>query len=462
MHRSQEIGEGKISALLLKFSIPAIVGMLVSALYNVVDRIFIGQGVGSLGIAGATVGFPIMLVQMAFGMLIGLGGNALVSIRLGEQRKEEADTVAGNALVLLVITSLVMMGLGLTFLKPLLRLFGASAAIMPYSVDYMQVILLGTVFQMVGFGMNNFIRGEGNPGMAMKTMFIGAGLNTVLDPVFIFVLHMGVRGAAIATIISQAASAIWVLSYFAGGKSLLKIRRPALILRKRIVLKIFAIGSAPFAMHMVASVLNAILNIQLQRYGGDIAISVMGIMYSLAMLILMPIFGINQGSQPIIGYNFGAKKYDRVRLATKLATGAASVVVMAGFLITQLFPNALIRLFNHDDPQLLEMGRHAIRIFFLMLPVVGFQVVSANYFLAVGKAKQAMFLSLSRQLVFLIPAILILPRFFGLDGIWMASPFADFMSAFVSGLFLFNEIRHLGRQHDKMMQSDSSGFIDLG
>jgi putative MATE family efflux protein len=454
MDRSAELGQARISTLLLKFSIPAIIGMMVNALYNIVDRIFIGQGVGPLGIAGATVGFPIMLVQMAFGMLIGLGGNALVSIKLGQQRKAEAERVLGNALVLLVAASIVIMIPALWFMKPLLRLFGASDTIMPYAVEYLRIILLGTVFQAVGFGLNNFIRGEGNPKMAMKTMFIGAGLNTVLDPLFIFVFHMGVAGAALATIISQAVSMVWVLLYFRSANSLLKLRRANLRLHREVVQKIFLIGSAPFSMHMVASVINAILNNQLQRYGGDLALSVMGINYSLAMLMLMPIFGINQGSQPIIGYNYGAQKFDRVKHAVKMAILAATSVVAVGFLITQLFPKALIQLFNHSDAALIEMGRHSIRIYFLVLPVVGFQVVSANYFMATGKPSKAIFLTLSRQIIFLIPAVLILPLYFKLDGIWMASPVSDFMSALLTAIFLFIEMRHLGQQHTATINAE--------
>ncbi len=447
MDRSAELGHARITTLLLKFSLPAIIGMLVNALYNIVDRIFIGQGVGPLGIAGATVGFPIMLVQMAFGMLIGLGGNALVSIKLGQQRKAEAERVLGNALVMLVAASITITIPSLLFMKPLLQLFGASSAIMPYAVDYLRIILLGTVFQAVGFGLNNFIRGEGNPKMAMKTMFIGAGLNTVLDPLFIFVFQMGVAGAALATIISQAATTVWVLSYFRSRHSLLKLSRANLRVHGEIAKKILLIGSAPFSMHMVASVINAILNNQLQRYGGDLALSVMGINYSLAMLILMPIFGINQGSQPIIGYNFGAKKFNRVKQTVTIAILAASSVVLIGFLVTQLFPRALIQLFNHSDAALIEMGSHSIRIFFLVLPVVGFQVVSANYFMAVGKSGKAIFLTLSRQLIFLIPAVLLLPMYFQLDGIWMASPVSDFLSALLTAVFLFLELRHLGQQH---------------
>jgi len=454
MNNAREIGEARVSALLIRFSVPAIVGMVVNALYNVVDRIFIGQGVGSLGIAGATVGFPIMQVQMAFGMLIGLGGNALVSIRLGEQRREEAEKVLGNALVLITAISLLLTIPSLIFLRPLLRLFGASPVSMPYAVEYMQVIILGTVFAGVGFGLNHFIRGEGNPRMAMKTMFIGAGLNTLLDPLFIFVFHMGVRGAAIATVISQMASMTWVLGYFFGRGSLLKIRPANLRLDRAIVKKIAAIGSAPFAMHIVASLYAVLLNNQLQRFGGDLSISVMGILNSIAMLFLMPIFGINQGSQPIIGYNYGARKYDRVRTTVRLAAAAASVVALTGFLVVMFFPAPLMRLFNPRDAGLIAMGTHAMRIFFMVMPVIGFQVIGSSYFQAVGKPKQAMFLALSRQLIFIIPMLAILPRFYGLDGIWMVSPVSDLLSVLVTACFLWYEIRQLGRKHEAGLGAD--------
>ncbi|MBN2357087.1 MATE family efflux transporter [candidate division KSB1 bacterium] len=450
MRRSAEMGQQPIRKLLIKFSIPAIVGMMVQSLYNIVDRIFIGQGVGPLGIAGVTVGFPLMLIQMAFGMLIGLGANALISIRLGEQRKDEAEKVMGNAVVLFLIIAIVMPVLGLTWMRPLLRLFGASDTIMPHAVDYLQVILLGTVFQTMGFGMNNFIRGEGNPKTAMKTMLIGAGLNLILDPLFIFGLNMGVRGAAIATVLSQMASSMWVLSYFLGRGSLLKLHWHNLRLQKSLVLRIMAVGSPPFTMHLVASVINAILNNQLQRYGGDVAISTMGILYSIAMLILMPIFGLNQGAQPIIGYNYGAKKYDRVRKTLKLAITAASTVVIIGFIVTQFLPMPLMHLFSKDDSILMQMGPRAMRIFFMMMPLIGFQVVSANYFQAVGKPRHAMLLSLSRQVLFLIPAVILLPYLWGLDGVWAATPLADFLSSVLTALFLAYELRHLGEQHKRV------------
>jgi len=439
------MGQMPIRPLLWKFSLPAIVGMLVSGLYNVVDRIFIGLGVGAHGLAGAVVGFPVMLVQMAFGMLIGLGANALVSIQLGQKHPEEAERIMGCALFLLITNSLLLSVVGLLFLRPLLFLFGGSEQVMPYAVAYLRWILLGGVFGAISFGMNSIIRSEGNPRMAMKTMFIGAGLNTLLDPLFIFVFHLGVAGAAIATIISQAVSALWVLSYFRSGKSHLRLHLANVRFHFPLMAQIVTLGSAPFAMHMVSSLLNAILNNQLQKYGGDLAISSMGILYSISMLLLMPIFGINQGSQPIIGYNFGAQKLDRVKRTLQYALIAASAVVVSGFLLIQLFPHMLIALFSHGNPLLSSTAVRALHLYFLLLPVVGFQIVSSSYFQAVGKPKRAMLLTLSRQVIFFIPAMLILPRFFGLDGVWLSAPFADLFSASLTALFLRHEIRLLTR-----------------
>jgi len=449
MDSSKQLGEGNILNLLLKFSVPAIIGMIVNALYNVVDRIFVGRGVGSQGIAGITVGFPLMIIIMAFGMLVGLGATALISIRLGERKKEEAELIMGNALLLLVIISAIITAAGLAFLDPLLKLFGASQALLPYARQYLSIILWGAAFQGIGFGMNNFIRAEGNPRIAMFTMLIGAILNTILDPVFIFIFKMGIGGAAYATILSQLVSAIWVLYYFLGGKSLLKIHLKNLKLHALIVRSIFAIGSAPFAMQMAASMLNIILNNSLRIYGGDIAISAMGIINSIAMLILMPIFGINQGAQPIIGFNYGAKKFDRVKKTLRLASAAATCIVIIGFIATQLFPGEFIRMFNSKDIELISLGSRGLRIFLMFLPVIGFQIVSANYFQAVGKPKHAMFLSLSRQVILFIPSLLILPGFFGLNGIFMAGPVSDAGSSILTGIWIFGEIKHLDQQHNE-------------
>jgi len=441
------MGEGSIPRLLLTFSAPAVVGMLAQALYNIVDRIFVGRAVGAMGIAGITVSFPFMLILLAFGMLIGFGATALVSIRLGEQKKDEAEKVLGNAAVLLVGVSVLLTAIGLALLSPLLKLFGASEQILPYARDYLQIVVLGSVFQSVGFGLNAVIRGEGNPRIAMVTMLIGALLNMVLDPIFLFGFGWGMRGAAAATIIAQAVSAVWVVSYFLGGRSLLKLQVRNLRLRWPICASILAIGSPPFAMQIAASILNAILNNQLRVYGGDLAISVMGIIYAVVLFIAMPIFGINQGAQPIIGYNCGALMFDRVKRTLQTAILAASGITCAGFLVVTLFPAQVIWLFNREDAALVQLGTHAIRICLAMLPIVGFQIVSASYFQAVGKPKQAMFLSLSRQVLLLIPAVLILPHFFGLDGVWAAMPTADLGSSILTGIWLAFELRHLHKRH---------------
>lgn len=443
MDQSKQLGEDKIVKLLIKFSIPAIVGMLVNALYNIVDRIFIGNGVGSLGIAGITIAFPIMLFIMASGMLIGLGANSLVSIRLGQGQRDEAEQIMGNALTLLIVISLAITAGGLVFLEPILKALGASPAVLPYARDYTEIILWGTLFQSIGFGMNNFIRAEGNPRIAMVTMLIGAVINTLLDPLFIFVFHWGMKGAALATILAQLVSALWVLYHYLGGRSTLKLHLRNLQLHQKTMGSILAMGSAPFAMQMAASLLTVIMNRSLTLYGGDVAVSAMGVVNSVVVLFLMPIFGINQGVQPIIGYNYGARKYDRVKEALKLAILSATAIVCAGFIVTQLFPREIVALFNSQDPELIAFGAHAISVFLIFLPIIGFQIVSSNYFQAVGKPKHAMFLSLSRQVVLLIPALLIFPRFFGVNGILYAGPFSDLVSSGLTAVFIARELKSL-------------------
>ena len=345
--------------------------------------------------------------------------------------------------------SAVLTVVGLVFLDPLLRFAGASDAILPFARSYMRIILFGVVLNSIGFGMNNFIRAEGNPKMAMGTMLIGAVLNTILDPIFIFGLDMGIAGAAWATIISQGVSAVWVLRYFLGGKSHLVLDASKMRLRPDVVLRIFALGSAPFSMQLAASALNTILNNRLQTYGGDMAISAMGIIYSVAMLILMPIFGLNQGAQPIIGYNYGAKRYKRVVRAAELAILGATSIVIVGWLATRLFPRAIISVFSRGNAELMDIGTRAMRIFFSMFPFVGFQIVGANYFQAVGKPRHAMFLSLSRQVLLLIPLLFILPLFFGLDGVYGASPGSDVLSSVLTGTFFFIELRSLRHIPDR-------------
>jgi len=451
--RSDKLENRPIGRLLLSFSVPAIVGMTVQAAYNIVDRIFVGQAVGRLGISAITVTFPVMLILMAFGMLVGLGATAIVSIRLGQRRKEEAETVLGNALVLLVVINGAVAVVASVFLRPLLHLFGASPDVLPMAEGYARIVLLGAIFQGVGFGLNNVIRGEGSPRTAMATMILGASVNVGLDALFIFDLGMGVRGAALATILAQLTTAVWVLMHFRSRRALLRLRLASLRLRFATCRSILAIGSAPFAMQLAASAVIGVLNNQLwaygQRsvYGGDLAISVFGIVYSVAMTTMMPVFGISQGAQPIIGFNYGAQRYDRVKRTLFLAVLVASAVTTVGFAATMLFPSEIVHLFDEKDQQLIALGSHAIRLCFAVLPVVGFQVIGANYFQAVGKPKHAMLLSLSRQVILLLPGLLIWPRLLGLDGVWIASPVSDFGSSLLTAVWLAREVRRLGRKH---------------
>jgi putative MATE family efflux protein len=446
LDKSKRLGEERIGKLLLRFSIPAIVGMLVQAFYNIVDRIFIGNGVGPLGLAGATVVFPFMLIFMGYSMLIGIGGNSAMSIALGEKKKDFAEHIFGNAITLLVLGNVVIMIAGLMFLEPLMRLFGASKAVLPYAADYMRIILYGVIFNGLAFGLNNFIRGEGNPTIAMATMLIGAVVNTILDPIFIFYFNMGIKGAAWATITGQAVAALWIFYYYTRGKSLLKIKRVNLKLDFPVVQRIVAIGSAPFAMQIAASVMNTIMNNQLLNYGGDIAISVMGIIFSVTMIILMPMFGLNQGMQPIVGYNYGARQYSRVLRTTVLTVVVACVIASMGWILTRFFPDQIIHLFSSDNVQMKEVGRQGLKIFFMVFPLVGFQVITAAYFMAVGKPKESMFLALTRQVIFLIPMLYILPHFFGLNGVYAAAPVADSFSAFITGIFFYFEFKKLKRE----------------
>ncbi|MDU2702812.1 MAG: MATE family efflux transporter, partial [Clostridium sp.] len=418
MRGQARLGEEKISKLLMEFSIPAIIGMVVNTLYNIVDRMYIGniKDIGGLALTGVGITMPIMTIIMAFGMLIGIGTSARISLKLGEHKREEAEKHLGNAFTLIIIASVLITIIGLVFMHKILGLFGASADTEIYAREYMQIIFFGTIFNMLSFGLNHSIRSDGSPKVAMLSMLIGAGTNIILDPIFIFVFGMGVRGAAIATVISQIVSTIWILYYFTKGKSNLKIKREYLSLDKAIVLSIFSIGVSPFSMQIAQSIVQVLANNALKTYGGDLAIGAMTIINSVAMIFMMPIFGLNQGSQPIIGYNYGAEKYKRVKQAVKSATIVATIIVSIGWIITQAAPHLLISIFNRDE-QLVGIASTGMRIFLLMLPVVGAQVISSNYFQSIGKAKISMFLSLLRQVILLIPCLIILPKIFGLTGV---------------------------------------------
>lgn len=453
MTHQNPLGIEKISTLLIRFSIPAIVGMLVSALYNIVDRIFIGNAadIGKNGLAGITIGFPLMLITLSLGVLFGIGGATLFSMRLGQKREAEAEKVLGNAFILLVLSGTIYMIFGQIFLEPLLRLFGASDTILPYSMDYMRIIFFGVVFQMLSMGLNHFIRADGSPKIAMYTMFLGAGVNIVLDPLFIYAFKMGMGGAAWATIIAQGISATWVVLYFFGKRSRMKFHLKNFALSRPIVTKIMSLGLPGFLLQLAGSLLNTLLNRNLLMYGGDVAVSGMGVINSIQTLLLMPIIGLNQGVQPLISFNFGAEKYDRVKQAIKLAMIAATMIVTFGFIITRLFPKQLISMFN-QDPELLAFGDMAIFSWFLMLPMVGFQIIGANFFQAIGRSKSAMFLTLTRQIIFLIPAVLFFPRIWGIEGLLYAAPFADVLSTLLTGTFFFMVMKDLTHLHHNTSQ----------
>lgn len=453
MTHHNPLGTEKISTLLIRFSIPAIVGMLVSALYNIVDRIFIGNAadIGKNGLAGITIGFPLMLITLAMGVLFGVGGATLFSMRLGQKREEEAEKVLGNSFVLLVLSGTAYMIFGQVFLEPLLKLFGASETILPYSMDYMRIIFFGVVFQMLSMGLNHFIRADGSPKIAMYTMFLGAGTNIVLDPLFIYVFKMGMGGAAWATIIAQGISATWVILYFFGKHSRMKLHVKNFVLSRPIVVKIMSLGLPGFLLQLAGSLLNTLLNRNLLMHGGDVAVSGMGVINSIQTLLLMPIIGLNQGVQPLVSFNFGAEKYDRVKKAIKLAMIAATVIVTFGFIITRLFPKQLVSMFN-QDPELLAFGDMAIYSWFLMLPLVGFQIIGANFFQAIGRSKSAMFLTLTRQIIFLIPAVLLFPRIWGIQGLLYAAPFADVLSTLLTGTFFFMVMKDLTKLHHNTNQ----------
>lgn len=452
--RAERLGKDSIPKLLIRFSVPAIIGMLAQALYNITDRVFIGMAIGTNGIAAATISFPFMMLTLACGMLIGFGGTSLISIRLGEERQDRAEHILGNMLVMLILLSTTVTLIGLYFLDPMLVAFGAGTEVLPLARDYLQVILFGVVLQMVGFGMNAAIRGEGNPRIAMFSMLISVIINAILTPLFIFGFSWGIRGAAWATIIGQGVSAVWIMSYFLGGYSLLKLKWSDLVLDLRVSGQVLAVGLPPFLMQVLASLLQSIFNHQLRIHGGDTAIAAMGIIYSTLMMFLMPIFGLNHGVQPIIGYNYGARNMHRVNSALKTAMFTATLFTIFGFLVIMVLPRYIIFLFNAKDAALLALGVPAMRITLCMLPIVGFQVVSSGYFQAIGRPRTSAMLMLTRQLVFLLPSVILLPRLLGINGIWMAIPVSDGLAAILAGTMITLEMRRLHRASQKTLMPD--------
>lgn len=431
------MGSKKILPLLVEFSIPAIIGMLVNAIYNVVDRIFIGNapGLGAIGIAGITISYPVTLVLMAISLMVGVGGATRFSIALGQKKHKEAAIYQGNAIILTVIFGLIFMVFGNLFVNSLLVMLGSSDRVLPYARDYLSIVLYGAVFQCVTMCGNNFSRAQGNPKNAMISQLIGAGFNIVFDYILIIKFNMGMQGAALATIGGQFLSMIWQLCYLCSNRSLIKLDLQHIKIRISFALDIIRTGIPAFLMQMANSVLNFILNSSLGTYGGDVAISAVGIITSFQTICQMPLTGLMQGQQPLISYNYGAQKIDRVKETLKYSIIGGTIIALLGFLAVELFPKTIILMFN-NEPEVVELGTRAIRIWFICLPLLGAQIMSANYFQCIGKIKVASVLNLLRQVIVLIPMILILSSLIGLDGIFIAVPIAD-LTAFLITIFLF-------------------------
>lgn len=453
MSHAEFLEEEKISSLLWRFSLPAIAGMLAGACYNVIDSIFVGQGVGIIALTAVTIAFPIMTLLMAIGMLIGIGSGALVSISLGQKKIEEAEQIVGNALMMAVIFIIPAVFIVLHFLDPLLSgVLGATPEVLPPARDFVRIILLASVFLHVGFGLNNIIRAQGNPKTALATQILSAAVNIVLDYLFIFVFHWGIKGAALATAIGQGSSAFWVLAFLISGKGVLRLRLRHLRPNLSVMKKIAAIGLAPFCMQLGMSAVMVVLNWLLLGLGGDRAVAAYGVVNRIMMLVTMPVIGICQGAQPIIGYNFGAQKPHRVVETVQKAILAASAICFLSFLVSQIFAGDIVRLFG-NDPQMIEIGRRGLRIFSALLPFIGVQIIGAHYFQAIGKAHYAIVFSLLRQILVFIPAAYLLSRLWGLTGIWVAGPAADSVSILITASCVFVDLRRYLRHSTRTSES---------
>ncbi|MGB4590245.1 MAG: MATE family efflux transporter [Clostridiaceae bacterium] len=462
------MSEEKILKLFFRFSIPAILGMVVQSLYNIVDRIYIGNipGYGGLAISGIGVVLPINFIIMGFAMLFGIGAGANISLKLGEGKKDDAEKLFGVGFYMLVASGILLSVIGLIFLKDIVNLYGADDQTRIYAEQYLRIILIGNVFNVVSFGLNNIIRAEGNPKIAMYSMLIGAIVNTILDPILIFTFNMGVEGAAIATIFAQFLSFVWTMWYFLSKKSMLKLSKENIRYDKKLVFKIMSIGASPFAMQVAGSVVGIIMNQSLLRYGSSMAIGAYAAINSVVTLFFMPIFGMNQGLQPIIGFNYGAKNYKRVREALKVGIISATIVCTVGAILVQTVPHVFLNFITKDEA-IREIGISGIRRVMFFMPFIGFQFISSNFFQAIGKAKKSFLLSMLRQVIILIPVLLILPPIMGLIGVWTAGPVADAVATIMTALVLFYQLKTMNQEekdyHEgKIKMAEESVEVKLG
>lgn len=440
-----ELGTKPVGKLLIQYALPAMVAMTAASLYNIIDRVFIGQVVGPMAISGLAITFPFMNLATAFGAGVGIGASTAISVKLGQRDYAAAENILGNTVTLNLIIGVTFSVLCLIFLDPILRFFGASNATIPYARSFMQVILAGNVISHMYFGMNAVLRAASKPRHAMAATIFTVLMNVLLDIIFIWWWHWGIRGAALATIISQALALCWQMKLFSNQKELLHLKKGIYRLKRNLVNNIISIGISPFLMNVCACVVVIFINNQLVRYGGDIAVGAYGIANSIAMIFVMFVIGLNQGMQPIAGYNYGSQQTDRLMRVVKYAAFAATAIMVTGWLIAHLAPYYCARMFT-SDTELIRQAIKAIQINMMMYPFIGYQMVVTNFFQCIGKVKISIFLSLSRQLLFLLPLLAALPHFFGLNGVWAALPSSDFTASFIAAVIMLIFVRRIKRQ----------------
>jgi len=436
---AKALGYEKVGKLLFQYSIPAIIAMTASSVYNIIDRIFIGQGVGPFAISGLALTLPLVNLAIAFGSLVGAGAATLVSIRLGEKRDDEAARILGNTVLLNIILSTIVSVIMFVFLDKILYMFGASKDTLPYAKQFMQIILIGNVFFHSYMGLNNVMRASGYPRKAMITTLVTVGINLVLAPLFIFIFKWGIRGAAFATVIAQFSGLIMVVTHFVSRKSYVRFIRGHFSLDYPIIKDIFSIGMSSFIINICACLVAVVINLKLVKYSGDYAVGAYGIINSVLMCIVMIVLGLTQGMQPIAGYNYGARHFGRATKVFKYTLIIATCITSTGFIIAELFPRQISLAFT-DNNEITELSVYGMRLALLMFPIVGFQMVTSSFFQSIGRAKLSICLSLSRQIGFLLPALFILPRLFGLTGVWAAMPVSDFMASMLAFLILKKEV----------------------
>lgn len=439
--KATELGTETIGKLLRQYAIPAIIAMTASSLYNMVDSIFIGHGVGPMAISGLAITFPLMNLAAAFGSLVGVGASTLISVKLGQKDYATAQQILGNVVTLNLIIGIGFTIVTLLFLNPILYFFGASEATLPYARDYMVTILLGNVVTHMFLGLNAVLRSAGHPQQAMMATIFTVIINTILDPLFIYGFNMGIRGAAVATILAQVISLCWLIKLLNKKNEIIHFHKGIYRLRKILVENIIGIGLAPFFMNLASCMIVILINKGLKEYDGDLAIGAFGIVNRIVFLFVMIVMGLNQGMQPIAGYNFGARQYHRVNQVLKLTVIIATLVTTSGFLAGELFPHLVVSAFTSDET-LINMAARGLRIVVMTYPIIGFQMVTSNFFQSIGMAKKAIILSLSRQVLILIPCLIFLPMFWGVDGVWFSMPISDFLASLIAGVMLYNQFQH--------------------